>query len=747
MKTSYSIKYDKSTFKTGEKYLSHYDLPDSRIFINTGFFGSGKTQSIINHCKKTEQDFIIIQPTRALIADTSGRIKNDGIEIKTHLELNKSSDLFSYSGNRNTTIESLIKLDFEANRNHLFVFDEFSTILTQVFSNINDERRAEIFKVLNFIFKNCKVVVFDSLLKEFEVELIYDLAGLDHTSKNIEIMSNCFYNPPKRKFDLYYSQGTYEKSIIEKVSSGKNILIMTDNVSFSDSIITALKQLNYENCHSLCADTRQDILNNRTLNDFINETKPNCLAISPTGFTGLDISVEHFDEVYLYVDNIGISDYRVYIQAIHRLRDFTKPISIYSKNYEFDPTIKTDYLDILSDYDNRIKGLNILSEKILDVSGQWVTRPENKPYEIYLAKKYAWQNQNKKQGLSFYIQEYYSNFKNDEGENIFWFNHIKEENDKLKKDKSEKVEIKRAKLKALPLIDKPEYEKLIRNQSKQDLCKDDKDKIKKYELSRKLGIGHTETNRNDLINEVLDYSINDEKLNKLSSKIESLKIDDWKLQEIEKQKNINKGFDFKPSSLLLEKKIFLDFIDKYKEKEFSKNDFSFEFIKNLELITGSNFGHTVKEEIINRKIFPDLVKRTGYESLAVDYAYLIANGNEETIREVYKKELLKIFECEMNRFDKRLNREFSRVKGSEKREIQREKLLKEAISKIQKKQNRFILSVKNQFSVSHISILSDWLNTWSIKLKNRKSNGNRFYTLDLTLFCKLTGFKGSKNES
>lgn len=741
------MKYDKSTFKTGEKYLSQYDLPDSRIFINNGFFGSGKTQSIINHCKRTKQDFIIIQPTRALIADTSGRINNDGIEIKTHLELNKSNDLFSYSGNRNTTIESLIELDFEENRNHLFVFDEFSTILTQVFSNINDDRRDKILKVLTFIFKNCKVVVFDSLLNEIEIELIYDLAGLDHTTKDIEIMSNCYYNPPKRKFDLYYSQGTYEKSIIAKVSSGKNILIMTDNVSFSDSLIAELNKINYDNVHSLCADTRPEILNNTTLNEFIQNNKPNLLSISPTGFTGLDISIEHFDEVYLYSDNIGISDYRVYIQAIHRLRDFTKSVSIYTKNYEFDPTIKTDYLDILSDYDNRIKGLNILSEKILDVSGQWVTRPENKPYEIYSAKKTAWQNHNKKQGLSFYIQEYYSTFKNDDGKNIFWFNHIKEENEKLKKDKSEKVEIKRAKLKALPLIDKPEYEKLNRDQSKRDLCKDEKDKIFKFELSQKLGIGYTEANRDKLINDVLDYSVNEVKLNKLASKIDSLKMDDSILYEKEKLKYQNKCFDLNPSSLLLEKKIFLNFLDKYKNREFSKTDFDFEFIKNLELVTGSNFGHKVEDEIINRKIFPDLVKRTGYESLAVDYAYAIARGDEKTIREVYNTDLLKIFDVEMSRYDKRLNREFTRVQNLEKREMRKEKLRKEAIIKIQNKQKIFIQSIQNQFSVSPISILSDWLNTWSITLKTRKSNGNRFYTLDLTLFCKLTGFKGGENES
>ncbi|MCB1178434.1 MAG: hypothetical protein KDK36_12690 [Leptospiraceae bacterium] len=740
--------YQDITFSTAEKYLSKYDLPDDkRIFINTGFFGSGKTQSIINHYKRTKQTFIFIHPTRALIKDVSERLRKEGIKIKTHLELNKENSLGCYDGNIDSTIESLINIDFSLHKDSLFIFDEFSTILSQVFAPINKDRRNKIFDSLRYIFKYCKVVVFDSLLEGFEIDCILDLSGGNRS--DLDILSNSEYNPPKRDINIYYSQGKFENELIDNCRN-KKILLLTDNVSFSDSIISIINKDSFVNCSSLCKDTREEILKDKTINEFIEEKKPQFLSVSPTGFTGLDISLNYFDEVYLYSDNIGISDYRVYIQALHRERDYTKPISIYSKNYEFDPTIKTDYLEILSEYDRRNKAQNYYFETELNKEGVWVTRPELRDFEILKAQKKGYENICKISGLSQYIIDYYSRFKDENGKTIFWFNYIKDELETIPKEKAEKAEIKRERLKALPLIDKSEYENLKIEQSKRDLKKDERESISKYELSRKLGIGNTDFNRADLINEVYDYSINDSKLNKLSDRIESYFKDNETLYQEEKETAYNEGFDFNPSSKILEKKVFIDFINQYKDKEFSKIDFDIKFIDKLETITGSNFGERFKDEIIKRDCYQDLYKRVGYSSLVLEYAYEISRGNEEIIRKYYNDEFQKIFDSSMNSFDRQISRIESRVKDIKKRESRRSKLMNETISKIQEKQKKLLIKIQYQFKISPIDIISDWLSSWGIRLEQTRKNGRdgiRYYKLDLRLFQKLTNFEGTKNKS
>ena len=95
-------------------------------------------------------------------------------------------------------------------------------------------------------------------------------------------------------------------------------------------------------------------------------------------------------------------------------------------------------------------------------------------------------------------------------------------------------------------------------------------------------------------------------------------------------------------------------------REFGKTDIPMSLIYELETVTGRQFTASYNDAILDRKCFADLKGRLQYDALALDYAKSISEGDENIIREVFKSDIMKIFDSEMGKLDKRKKRIQSR---------------------------------------------------------------------------------------
>ena len=724
-------KYENLIFHTAEKYISAYEF-DHRVNIFKTHFGSGKTQLAINEFRRTKQKFVFITLTRALLNDTIARYREEGIAIKSHLEVNEESDLFYYEDNLLTCLESLYKIDFSKYRDAIFIFDEFSSLLTQFGSRINNERRLRILETFKFIFSNCKVAIFDALLESFDLEFILNYIP---NEEEVSIVENDNYIPPERKVTFIYSKGKLDNQI--KSEPGK-ILLMASTKSYGNDLINEMNELG-KNTIILSRDTREELLKDNTVNSLIQSEEIDLLAITPTGFVGLNIQ-EKFNAIYLCLDNHAMTDYRVFIQAIHRLRDFTIPIYIYCQELSYNPTLELDYENILRDYDKGNKNLSALCRDVLNKEGFWQSRPEYKHYEVFLAKKQAWINQNTNEGIYSFIESFYKKYNNP-------IRKIYDKEDLEKKSViRESREEKRERLKAIKLIDKIEFDKLTRKQASKELTKEETEIREKYKLAERLGIGLTDINREELVNSIYDRTVNEEKIDAITNRIQACK-DLNSSFEREKKHYQNTGIDLFPKSLTVECKLILGFIETYKGKFFDKTDISDRLIENLEATTGKNRSIQFESVIIQKDCYKNLVGMGIKNSLLLDYCKAIAEGDLETIDKVFKSEndliLHEYFEKLMTSKDKGLERVKSRSnnpKTIEKNIANFEKdFFKKVRAKLAKKKDTLIKNIIKDFKISNIDILSGILSNYGITLDKKKSHGERSYKLNLELFDKLLG--------
>lgn len=731
-------KYERFTFRTEERFISHYEF-DHRVNIFRTHFGSGKTQLAINEIKRTGQRFVFIALTRSLLNDILGRLKQDGIYIKSHMEVNEENDLFYYENNLLTCLESLHKIDFSKYKDTIFIFDEFSSLLTQLESRINNDRRIKILEVLEFIFKNCKVAAFDALFEKFDLDFIYNyIENKDDISFKNEIFSivdNTRYTPKKREVTFIYSKGTFDNLI---KTDNRKILFMTATKNYGNEVVAKIKEQG-RNAAILSRETREELLKDNTVNSLIESEEIDFLAITPTGFVGLNIT-EKFEAVYLCLDNHSMIDYRIFLQAIHRLRDYEIPIYIHCQETIYNPTLELNPENILRDYDKTNRSLSALCRDKLNKDGFWESRPEYKHYEIFLANKRAWINQNINAGLYSFIESYYEKYNNP-------IRKIYKAEDLEKKSViRENREEKRERLKSIKLLDKIEFDKLKRKQASKDLTKEESDSIEKYRLAERLGIGLTDINREELVNSIYDKTVNDEKIDSITNRIKALRDLDAS-HEFEKKHYQYAGVDLFNKSLTTECKLISDFIEHCRGKYFDKTDISETLIKNLEDATGKNRSIQFESVIIQKDCYKKLVGMGIKDSLLIDYCKAIAEGDIETINAVFGNEisesLNEIFEKAMQSKDKGLERVKSRSKNPltiEKNIAKFEKdFFQELKSKLAKKKDSLIKNYIADFKISPIDILSEILSNYGISLDKKKSHGKRSYKLNLELFDKLLG--------
>lgn len=729
-------KFEQFTFRTAEQHISNYEY-DSRVNIFHSFYGSGKTTSVINHYKRTNQTIVFVCPRRSLINDVCARFRNEGIEIYTHTELNEKGILPFYTGNIITTLESLTKIDLHSHKESLFIFDEMVSILKQTFAPMNRERQLDMMDRLIAIMRNCKTALFDANFNEIDIDLIHTIANKPF-EKDFSIVNNGWYMPPKRNVFLFTNEGKWQETFIEFANSNKKILVMVDNKRYANELDFILNSDGIKS-RVLSADTRKEVLENNTIKEFIETEKPQVLFITPTGYVGLDIQDNYFDLIFTYSDNFALTDYREYFQADYRCRNFELPIYDFSKPFERDITLKLDYLDILADMQNEKTNINRIARTYTNDDLFPMVEPRFQPFEIYLAKSQAIINANIQKGLRKCRHEYYESlgytieYITNEGNVI--------EIESIKETREEKKE----RLKNTPLVGKEEFDALRKKQAFTDLTLDEKAIKSKYELAENLKIGLTDVSRKDKVNKIYDFSVNDETLVNMSRRISAIIQPDLQ-KEIDDNKR--KGIIFKHESLFLECEVFKKLYSSIKDKDFSKIDIDSDIIEQIKILRKPTNSYEFRDTILNTKGFTDLLKMGVMESLAIEYAYNIVKGDMETICAVYHD---RITEIKLKSYLS-LQKDIDRIKSRSKNPKTLDKNISRATIKsnlnADMKIKKFIKQIQADFTISPIKIVSDFLKYFGIKLIESGKDKYRSYRIDSekSVFEILTNFSGTKGN-
>lgn len=731
--------YSDYTFITAQKYLDKYEY-ETRVNIFIAFYGSGKTQSLINHYLRTKQTFVFVCPRRSLVNDVCSRLRNKGIEVYTHTELNKKGILPYYTGNIVTTLESLTKLELHNHKDSIFIFDETATILKQMFSRIDDDRQLAMMDSLQAISRNCKCAFFDANLDKNEIDLIHEISGKPFKS-DFSIITNSEFEPPKRKVKFFTNEGYWQETLLAIVAKNKKILMMIDNKTKANELDFILKESEHKSV-VLSADTRKDILENNTIKEFIESERPQILFVTPTGFVGLDIPENYFDVIFTYSDNIGLTDYREYLQSAFRDRNFELPIYDYTKPIERSIVLKTDWLDILADMQAEKTEFNRIARTYTDKDLFKKVEPRFQPFEVYLAKIQADINLNLKQGLQFYKREYYNHL----GYSIEF---IKTESPEIKIDSiKESADEKRERLKALPLVDKKDFDELRKKEAYTDLTLEEKSIKSKYELAENCKIGLTDVSRKDKINKIYDFSVQDDTLVNLSKRISTIIQPDI---QAEIDKNERRGIIFKHESIFLECEVFKKLYSQIKDKEFTNKDFDDSLIKDIQTLRKHTESFEFRDLILKTKGFSDLMKLGIKECLAIEYAYHIAGGDIETILAVYQDKL----EAIKQKFETQLINKIEWIKTRSNNENTINKNISKAVIQSDARtidaQRKFIKQVQDSFKISSVKIVSDFLKYFGVKLMEigRETSGarNRIYKIDSnkSVFEILTNFSSIRN--
>jgi hypothetical protein len=239
----------------------------------------------------------------------------------------------------------------------------------------------------------------------------------------------------------------------------------------------------------------------------------------------------------------------------------------------------------------------------------------------------------------------------------------------------------------------------------------------------------------------------------------------------------------------LEKMAFRETIELLRGRTFSNKEIPSDIVDSLELFTGRSFTATFAEQIVSRKCFSELKKRLmarkGFSGTNFEiYAYAISRGEREAIDSLYADELKKIKHDELTAYMKKFSKDslkmeilkgakkvffdkmriyrksskFNKIASKKRALAHYEKYIlahcfdieseKEKLDKrILKRQEKFRKSIQEKFTVSPVSILSDWFAEYGVKIElTGKSMDRRFYRLDTSFFDRYSKL-GQQNET
>jgi hypothetical protein len=278
--------------------------------------GTGKTHTALGLIAQHDK-VVILAHRRSLAADLESRFNSLGPRQPIAHYKKPGLVLSRFSSSVALVLNSLVHLNVDEYRGCTVLLEEVSQLLRALSEKTFDDIRAAVLTKLGALLRAARyVVATDKDVGTFEMELLTDLCGVG--KRDVTLVHNT-YVARARKAHWHEARHTLEAALNERAQRGKKLFVASDSETECRRTGALLEDLGL-NVFLFTGKTDSDAKDKfmRGVND--NVQQYDALVVSPSMFTGVDLSVPYFDDVFLLVTNTGHYASTDYMQALHRVR-------------------------------------------------------------------------------------------------------------------------------------------------------------------------------------------------------------------------------------------------------------------------------------------------------------------------------------------------------------------------------------------------------------------------------------------
>ena len=308
----FEVETEIETKTFNERYISNHDKPIydlekyDTIYVKSPM-GTGKSHTLHELFKTNKYNNILyLSSRRAFACSMANEFYDDG--FKNYLD----EDFSGYESKIIISPESLFKLKTDTTFD-LVVIDESESIIKIISSPTlqNDLFDTNTFKFMEIIKNSDKVIVMDAFLQQRSINAISDLRNPKESLFWINE-----YKQESKQLINYSERQIFIDALKSKLKDGKKCVFVCGNRELGKQI-----SLELSNKYKVQFYSRDNKLPNKAnVNDLWNGL--DLLIYTPTITCGISFTVEHYDELFMCISNVGSCIPRDLIQASRRVRKF-----------------------------------------------------------------------------------------------------------------------------------------------------------------------------------------------------------------------------------------------------------------------------------------------------------------------------------------------------------------------------------------------------------------------------------------
>lgn len=300
-----------------QQYLSPELIGVAKVQAFRSPKGSGKTQMVREYTKSDASLSVLsISHLKVLSNDQATRMN-----LSSYLDLREGNSLDKEAYNNatrlTTCLNSIINLDHIRNFDVLFI-DEINQILkTLATSETLKTIRTQVTTNLIALIKRAKkVIVADADLSFLSYIFLAGVVGED----NIDLNVNLYKNTNKPNMNIINTSVEFDAILLKELENGENIFVPCSSKVESEAKFKMLNEI-YPGQIMLINSDNSSLPETRKFMSNLNENIKNyrVLVGSPSLFSGVDISQEHFNVTMLHVDQTFMSHTEL-LQGLERNR-------------------------------------------------------------------------------------------------------------------------------------------------------------------------------------------------------------------------------------------------------------------------------------------------------------------------------------------------------------------------------------------------------------------------------------------
>ena len=290
-------------------------VPSRRLTVEKAGQGVGKTEQGLRAVAPSGRA-VLLTHRRSLAFDLQHRFNRLGPAQPAQHYL--EGDLAGIRGNVVVVVNSLPKLNLSAYVGATVYIDEVTQLLDAIHSVIMDDRREEVVASLSALLRNAAwVAVADRDVEQHHVDLLTAWMGI--SSDEVVILQNEFV---RSGVDAVWheAEATWLAALTEAARQGRRVYVASDSRSEIEELARELRERGVRTLTVVADDgsvERAAIM--ADLNAAV--ASVDAVLVSPALFTGVDITDEGFDEVFVLATGCTTAHTSTdFLQAVHRVR-------------------------------------------------------------------------------------------------------------------------------------------------------------------------------------------------------------------------------------------------------------------------------------------------------------------------------------------------------------------------------------------------------------------------------------------